>query len=97
MLGKEEKEPSLQGVVLDALSQPIQVATFGKLGDPYANAQFRQDPVGYLLASLVPPTGLMGGIGKDISDLIFKQEPDFESLRAIPGGDELRALLTDEY
>ncbi len=97
LLGKEEKEPSIEGVVLDALSQPIQVATFGKLGDPYSNAQFRQDPVGYLTSSLVPPTGLMGGVGKDISDIIFKQETDFESLRGIPGGDELRALLTDEY
>ena len=97
LLGKEEKQPSIEGVVLDALSQPIQVASFGKLGDPYANAQFRQDPVGYLTASFVPPTGLMGAIGKDISDLIFKQESDFETLRAIPGGDELRALLTDEY
>jgi hypothetical protein len=97
MLGKEEKTPSVEGVVLDAISQPIQVATFGKLGDPYANAQFQQDPVGYLAKSFVPPTGLMGAVGKDISDLIFKQEADFESLRAIPGGDELRALLTDEY
>ena len=96
MLGKEEKEPSLEGVVLDAISQPIQVASFGKLGDPYANAQFRQDPAGYLLASLVPPTGLMGGIGKDLSDLILKGESDFESLRSVPGGDELRALITSE-
>jgi hypothetical protein len=98
LLGKEEKTPSLEGVVLDAISQPIQVASFGKLGDPYANAQFQQDPAGYLMASLVPPTGLMGAVGKDISDLIFKQESDFETLRGIPGGDELRALLTDnEY
>lgn len=97
LLGKDEKEPSVEGVVLDALSQPVQVATFGKLGDPYSNAQFRQDPAGYLMTSFVPPTGLMGGVGKDISDLIFKQETDFESLRGIPGGDELRALLTDEY
>lgn len=96
LLGKDEKEPSVEGVVLDALSQPIQVATFGKLGDPYSNAQFRQDPAGYLMTSFVPPTGLMGGVGKDISDLIFKQETDFESLRGIPGGDELRALLTDD-
>jgi len=97
LLGKEEKEASVEGVILDALSQPIQVATFGKLGDPYSNAQFRQDPAGYLMTSFVPPTGLIGAVGKDISDLIFKQESDFESLRAIPGGDELRALLTDEY
>lgn len=98
VLGKEEKQPSIEGVVLDALSQPIQVASFGKLGDPYSNAQFRQDPAGYLMASLVPPTGLMGAVGKDISDLIFKQESDFATLRSVPGGDELRALLTeDEY
>lgn len=97
LLGKEEKKPSVGGVVLDALSQPIQVATFGKLGDPYANAQFQQDPVGYLEKSFVPPTGLMGGVGKDITNLIFNQETNFESLKAVPGGDELRALLTDEY
>jgi hypothetical protein len=48
------------------------------------------------MASLVPPTGLMGAVGKDISDLIFKQESDFETLRSVPGGDELRALLTDD-
>jgi len=98
MLGKDTKEPSVEGVVLDALSQPIQVATFGKLGDPYANAQFQQDPVGYLMTSFVPPTGVMGGVGKDVLDLIFKQETNLESLRGIPGGDELRALLTEnEY
>lgn len=95
LLGKEEKEPSVEGVVLDALSQPIQVATFGKLGDPYSNAQFRQDPVGYLMTSFVPPTGLMGNFGEDLTDLIFKQESDFKTLRSIPGGDELIALLSD--
>jgi len=95
LLGKEEKEPSVEGVVLDALSQPLQVATFGKLGDPYSNAQFRQDPVGYLLASFVPPAGLMGNFGEDLTDLIFKQESDFKTLRSIPGGDELIALLSD--
>lgn len=96
MLGKESKEPSVEGVLLDSLSQPLQVASFGRLGDPYANAQFRIDPVGYLLKSLVPPTGLIGGVGQDLMDLIFKQESNFESLRAVPGGDELRALLTSE-
>lgn len=95
LLGKEEKEPSVEGVVMDALSQPIQVATFGKLGDPYSNAQFRQDPVGYLMTSFVPPTGLMGNFGEDLTDLIFKQESDFKTLRSIPGGDELIALLSD--
>ena len=95
LLGKEEKEPSVEGVVLDALSQPIQVASFGKLGDPYSNAQFRQDPVGYLMTSFVPPTGLMGNFGEDLTDLIFKQESDFKTLRSIPGGDELIALLSD--
>ena len=95
VLGKEEKEPSLEGVVIDALSQPLQVASFGKLGDPYSNAQFRQDPVGYLMSSFVPPTGLMGNVGEDLVDLIFKQESDFKTLRSIPGGDELIALLSD--
>jgi len=95
LLGKEEKEPSVEGVVIDALSQPLQVASFGKLGDPYSNAQFRQDPVGYLMASFVPPTGLMGNFGEDLTDLIFKQESDFKTLRSIPGGDELIALLSD--
>lgn len=103
LLGKEEKEPNIEGVVLDALSQPVQVATFGKLGDPYSNAQFQRDPANYLLKSFVPPTGLIGGVGKDISDLISyslgdtEKEIRFESLAAIPGGDELRALLTQEY
>ena len=103
LLGKEEKTPSVEGVVLDAISQPIQVASFGKLGDPYSNAQFRQDPTGYVLRSFVPPTGLMGGVGKDAGDLIeyalgnTEKEMRFETLRSIPGGDELRALLTDEY
>ena len=95
LLGKEEKEPSVEGVVIDALSQPLQVATFGKLGDPYSNAQFRQDPVGYLMTSFVPPAGLMGNFGEDLTDLIFKQESDFKTLRSIPGGDELIALLSD--
>ena len=95
LLGKEEKEPSVEGVVLDALQQPLQVASFGKLGDPYSNAQFRQDPVGYVMTSFVPPTGLMGNFGEDLTDLILKQESDFKTLRSIPGGDELIALLSD--
>ena len=101
VLGDEDKAPSMEGLVRDTLSQPVQVATFGRLGTPYGNRKFQEDPAGYLAESVVPPTGLIGNVSKDLSDILsilrgkdtkFK----FETLRSIPGGEELRAALLSD-
>ena len=101
VLGDEDKAPSMEGLVRDTLSQPVQVATFGRLGTPYGNRKFQEDPAGYLAESVVPPTGLIGNVSKDLSDILSilrgkDTEFRFETLRSIPGGEELRAALLSD-
>ena len=101
VLGDEDKAPSMEGLVRDTLSQPVQVATFGRLGTPYGNRKFQEDPAGYLAESVVPPTGLIGNVSKDLSDIFSilrgkDTEFRFETLRSIPGGEELRAALLSD-
>ena len=100
-LGDEDKTPSIEGLAMDTLSQPVQVATFGRLGTEYGNRKFKEDPVGYLFESAVPPTGLIGNVSKDLSDIFSilrgkDTEFRFETLRSIPGGEELRAALLSD-
>lgn len=101
VLGDEDKAPSMEGLVRDTLSQPVQVATFGRLGTPYGNRKFQEDPVGYLSESVLPPTGLIGNVAKDFADILSivrGKDVDFkfETLRSIPGGEELRAALLSD-
>jgi hypothetical protein len=101
VLGDEDKAPSMEGLVRDTLSQPVQVATFGRLGTPYGNRKFQEDPVGYLSESALPPTGLIGNVAKDFADILSivrGKDVDFkfETLRSIPGGEELRAALLSD-
>lgn len=95
-MGDEDKTPSLGGFVGDTLSQPLSAVTFNRLGSSYQANEMQRDPAKYLLTSVVPPTGLIGNIAKDISNLLFKGEVPLEWLRSFPGGDELKALLDNE-
>lgn len=85
-----------EGVLLDAASQPVQVATFGRLGTEYANTKFSQDPVVFLMESVVPPAGAIGNVAKDVSRAVQDKDAKYYTLRSIPGGDELVALLRGE-
>jgi hypothetical protein len=96
MLGDENRIPTAEGVILDTLSQPVQVATFGKLGTPYANREFSKDPLNYMVSSFIPPFGLIGNLLKDAADLVAGRPTNYETLRSIPGGDELRAALKED-
>lgn len=96
LLGDEERAPSLERTLFETAMQPVQVLTLGRLGTPYANQKFSQDPVGYILESLIIPTGLIGNVGKDISRLLTGKEAQYNTLRSIPGGDELQALIKAE-
>ena len=95
-MGDEDKAPSVGGFVGDTLSQPLSAVTFNRLGSGYQFNQMKRDPVGFALESVVPPTGLLGNIAKDIAALLFKGEVPLNSLRSLPGGDELKALLDKE-
>lgn len=95
VMGDETRIPTVEGVLMDTLSQPVQVMTFGKLGTEYASREFQKDPVGYLVESFIPPFGLVGNLLKDVSDLATGKDTNYETLRSIPGGDELRAALKD--
>lgn len=97
LLGDEKKVPTVEGLILDTIAQPVQVATFNKLGSKYANNRMTQDPLAYLAESMVPPFGLYGNLAKDVTDLATGRETKWKTLRSIPGGDELHALLTSEY
>jgi soluble P-type ATPase len=96
ILGNDDKEPSIEDVLVKAATQPIQVATFGRLGDSYSTQKFLDSPVEYLLESLVPPTGFIGNLSKDVADVAAGKDVNYETLKSLPGGEELRAVLTED-
>jgi hypothetical protein len=96
MLGDERKAPTVEGLLFDTVMQPVQVATFNKLGSKYANQRMLEDPVDYLTESMIPPFGLPANIFKDVSNALQQKDPKLYTLRSIPGGDELRAFLLEQ-
>jgi hypothetical protein len=96
MLGDERKAPTVEGLLFDTVMQPVQVATFNKLGSKYANQRMLEDPVDYLTQSMIPPFGLPANIVKDVSNALQQKDPKLYTLRSIPGGDELRAFLLEQ-
>jgi len=96
ILGNEDKEPTIQDVVIKAASQPIQVATYGRLGDEYSTKKFLDQPVDHMLESLAPPSGFVGNVAQDVADAVSGKDAKFETLKSIPGGDELRAVLRED-
>jgi hypothetical protein len=95
ILGNEDKEPTIEDVVIKAASQPIQVATYGRLGDEYSTKKFLDQPVDHMLESLAPPSGFVGNFAQDVADAVSGKDAKFETLKSIPGGDELRAVLRE--
>lgn len=94
-LGNEDKKPSLAGFATDVALQPVSALTFNRLGDTYSLGQFKRDPVGAALESFVPPTGLVGNLGQDIVGVFTENGMSYKTLRSIPYGDELLALIKD--
>jgi len=92
-MGNEDKQPTLAGFALDVLSQPVSAVTYNRLGDAYSWNQFKNNPVDYALESLVPPSGLVGNLGKDVYKVLGQHEFPTNTLRSVPGGDELKALI----
>ena len=95
ILGNEDKEPTIEDIVIKAASQPIQVATYGRLGDEYSTKKFLDQPVDHMLESLAPPSGFVGNFAQDVADAVTGKDAKFETLKSIPGGDELRAVLRE--
>ena len=96
ILGNEDKEPTIEDVVIKAASQPIQVATYGRLGDEYSTKKFLDQPIDYMIESLAPPSGFVGNFAQDVADAASGKDAKFETLKSIPGGDELRAVLRED-
>ena len=96
ILGNKDKEPTLEDVGIKAASQPIQVFTYGRLGDEYSTKKFLDQPVDYMVESLAPPSGFVGNFAQDVADAASGKDAKFETLKSIPGGDELRAVLKED-
>ena len=96
ILGNDDKEPTIEDIVTKAASQPIQVATYGRLGDEYTTKKFLDSPVDYMIESLAPPSGLVGNVSQDVADVVSGKDFKYETLRSFPGGDELRAVLKED-
>jgi hypothetical protein len=78
---------------MDALSQPVSALTYNRLGDAYSWNEAKRNPVRYAMESLVPPGGLVENLGKDVYKVLGQHEFPTNTLRSVPGGDELKALL----
>ena len=96
ILGNEDKEPTVEDIVIKAASQPIQVATYGRLGDQYSTKKFLDSPIDYTVESLAPPSGLVGNLAEDIADVATGKDTKYETLKSFPGGEELRAVLMED-
>jgi len=96
ILGNEDKEPTIEDIGIKAASQPIQVTTYGRLGDEYSTKKFLDHPIDHMLESLAPPSGFVGNFAQDVADAASGKDSKFETLKSIPGGDELRAVLMED-
>jgi len=96
ILGNDDKEPTIKDIAVKAASQPVQVATYGRLGDEYSTKKFLDQPVDYMIESLAPPSGLVGNVSQDVADVVSGKDFKYETLKSFPGGDELRAVLREE-
>ena len=94
-LGNESKEPTPERFIANLVEQPIAAVTMNRLGNPYSNQQFMNDPVSFLGESLVPPAGFIGNAAKDTTRVLAGKDPEFYTLNSVPYGDELRAWLTN--
>ena len=81
--------------MIKAASQPVQVATYGRLGDEYSTKKFLDSPVDHTIESLAPPSGLVGNLSKDVADVVTGKDTKYETLKSFPGGEELRAVLME--
>jgi hypothetical protein len=82
MSGKDTKDPGNVGTrVMEGTLGPL---TFNKAGDAYSLSQFKQDPVGHALESLLPPTGAAGSLGKAGVKAAFGEDPMSNLFEAMP-------------
>jgi hypothetical protein len=68
----EDFEP--EDVLWGVLDQLGAVMTLNRVGDVYALNKLAEDPMEYLLTSLVPPLGLPGALAQDAGNMILKGE-----------------------
>lgn len=70
----EEFEP--EGILLGAVDQIAAAMTLNRLGDDYSRQMFADNPVEYLMTSVLPPGGLVEAFGKaimgDFDDLKYR-------------------------
>ena len=74
LLKNEEFEA--ENILFGAVDQLGAVVSINKLGDSYSRAKFVDAPVDYILDSLVPPSGTLGGASTTMAAFLFKGEWD---------------------
>lgn len=66
---RDQEVDSPEDFFLGALEQVGAVATLNRLGSSYDTQRFFEDPVLFILESMLPPTGYQGAVVKDTIDL----------------------------
>ncbi len=84
------EEFNSEDIMVGAADQIAAAITLNKLGDDYGRAKFLEDPVQFVMESVLPPTGLAGAVVKDATDMVFKGEYNAELAKRFP-------LLGDFY
>jgi hypothetical protein len=80
----KDEEFDLRDVPWGVVDQLAAAITMNRLGDTYSLQQFADDPMEYLLTSVIPPMGLTGAAAQDAADLILKGEYNAELVKKFP-------------
>lgn len=73
-----------EDIVFGAIEQMASVVTLNRVGDTYTFNKLADDPVAFMLESVLPPMGLTGAAGKTATAMILKGEWDDEIARKFP-------------
>ncbi len=73
-----------EDIFFGAIEQMASVATLNRVGDTYTFNKLADDPVAFMLESVLPPMGLTGAAAKTAAGMIFRGEWDDEIARKFP-------------
>lgn len=93
----QNREFQGEDVLIGTLEQLAAVATMNKVSDPYAVAKMKENPVMFILESLLPPMGLTEAAMKTAGALILGGEWDDEIVKKVPAlGDFYKYYWADK-
>ena len=82
-LGKDE-EFNVSDIPWGVVEQIASVVTLNRIGDTYTWNKMSDDPMAFMLESVLPPMGLTGAAAKTAGALILKGEWNDEIVRKVP-------------